>query len=430
MLMRDKAIVIRGLVLFVAFLVIPFDDRVLAQNRRPSQILKQVEEERRALAKSFEQAVRAGEAQSYEWDRRLEKLRRQTMDLTSGFKAGDWQGDELLSLAALYQFTEQFAPAADALQAYRLSTPQTRMSRNIDLRSSIVRALLESGQLEKAEEALNQAYRENDGNPQLLILLVGLHRDLVIALRDRGHLEKAAEEARDGYFLSTGVKAGPAFLARFREQVFRDRLSLAALHVAINENLNRAKSASDFNRRVLAEDLSDQPGLREFYQAELTGARLIGRIAPDLVVDRWLDGKSMTLGELRGKVVLLDFTAMWCTPCVADFSYLSEFGQKYSDRGLEIIGVTRFYGRSDVAEDLSKTEELKGLEAYKRKHKLLFPLAIAKMDDVTNEERFDSRAMPTIILIDRRGKIRQIKRAIGEYRKLEHQIVQLIDERP
>jgi hypothetical protein len=50
------------------------------------------------------------------------------------------------------------------------------------------------------------------------------------------------------------------------------------------------------------------------------------------------------------------------------------------------------------------------------------------MDDVTNEERYGVIGLPTVILIDRRGNVRHVKRGVGEYRQLEKQIERLIGE--
>ena len=125
---------------------------------------------------------------------------------------------------------------------------------------------------------------------------------------------------------------------------------------------------------------------------------------------RWLDGspetKSKPLAELRGKVVLLDFWAMWCGPCAAAFPHFREFQAKYGGKGLEIIGVTRFFGRSDGVEDLSREQEWKALLTFKTKHRLNYPLVVGKLDDITNDERYGIAALPTIVLIDRRGNIR------------------------
>jgi thiol-disulfide isomerase/thioredoxin len=182
------------------------------------------------------------------------------------------------------------------------------------------------------------------------------------------------------------------------------------------------------HQSVLKYDFKNQPSLRTFYDAELAAARLIGNPAPELVIERWLDSEPRTLADLRGKVVLLDFWAMWCGPCIAAFPYFRELQSKYGEQGLTLIGVTRFYGRSDNEDELPREQEWKSLQNYKSRHQLKYPFAVGKMDDVTNEERYGVAGVPTVFLLDRRGNVRHIKRGVGEYRKLERQIKRLLDE--
>ena len=61
------------------------------------------------------------------------------------------------------------------------------------------------------------------------------------------------------------------------------------------------------------------------------------------------DGSSFRLADLRGKVVVVDFWATWCPPCVKQAPALVELGKRYSPRGLEIVGLT-LNTRSDSAE--------------------------------------------------------------------------------
>ena len=72
-------------------------------------------------------------------------------------------------------------------------------------------------------------------------------------------------------------------------------------------------------------------------------AELIGKDAAPLQVETWVNGSPLTDADLKGKVVLLDFWAVWCGPCIATFPHLKEWNEKYADKGLVMIGLTRYY---------------------------------------------------------------------------------------
>ena len=71
-----------------------------------------------------------------------------------------------------------------------------------------------------------------------------------------------------------------------------------------------------------------------------------GDIMPLAKID-WVNGKPLTDNDLKGKVVLVDFWAVWCGPCIATFPHLREWHDKYADMGFEIIGYTSYYKRFD-----------------------------------------------------------------------------------
>lgn len=360
-----------------------------------------------------------------------EAVRKFAAERVIGFKLSDWKGEELYSLALLYQISEQFASAAEAFRAYLNSDARVRSAPGA--RSGLASALIELERLDEVEKLLENMELGFMEGPVMTAARAGIYKDLAVALRDRGLSGKAAEMARKGYALaddSISLSRGTA--PELRETTERNRIVLAALAVASYERAGRKKEAADLNNLVMKFDFDNQPELRAVYELELANARLVGLPAPELEVSRWIErkmGPPWSLSQLRGKVVLLDFWAMWCGPCVAAFPRLREFQSKYADKGLEVIGVTRFYGRSDTEESLSREQEWKSLQSYKAKHKLTYPFAVGKMDDVTNEERYGVVGLPAVILIDRRGNVRHVKRGVGEYRKLEKQIEKLIGEK-
>ena len=65
---------------------------------------------------------------------------------------------------------------------------------------------------------------------------------------------------------------------------------------------------------------------------------MIGKPAPE-IEGKDVDGKPIRLADLKGKVVLVEFWATWCPPCVASFPTLRHLTRDYKDRGFAILGV-------------------------------------------------------------------------------------------
>jgi len=399
----------------------------LAQQRaRPSELLQQVEIEHAKLQQAFERGLRQDRAQSDDFEERLAPLVRQTAERTSGYRIADWKGDELLSLGTLYFFAQQYGPAVEAFQSFLGATEIGDGTAHARVR--LVRSLIELDRIDEAAAALAEMERVERGGLEMLSVRVIAHRDLAIALRDNQQYEKAAKQATGGFEICRRIPAGDQLPLLLREARDFETPRLAAMAVDLLERMGLKKVSEEIVSRWRSGDRGRPAQAQMIYETELASARLIGKPVPELAAKRWLDSSASTLSAFRGKVVLLHFWAMWNSASASQLPRLREWDTLYADRGLQVIGVTRLYGRSDTEDGLNAARELQSLESLKRKEQITFPFAVAGQDDITDDERFGVASLPMVILIDRQGRVRQIKRGVSEYRKLSRQIDKLIAE--
>ena len=74
-----------------------------------------------------------------------------------------------------------------------------------------------------------------------------------------------------------------------------------------------------------------------------------GKPAPALAVTGWLNTKPLTLADLKGKIVVIDFWATWCGPCLASIPHNNELQRKYAGKGVVFIAVCAPNGGEKMA---------------------------------------------------------------------------------
>lgn len=124
-----------------------------------------------------------------------------------------------------------------------------------------------------------------------------------------------------------------------------------------------------------------------------SGLVKVGKPIPQLVL-RTINGKTVRLHDLRGKVVLLDVWATWCPPCREEIPHLQQLHKKYGKRGLTVIGVSFAEGKAAPA-------------AFAKQQKLTYTIAYTdeKSARVVAKE-LEISPIPTTYIVDRKGIIR------------------------
>jgi peroxiredoxin len=127
-----------------------------------------------------------------------------------------------------------------------------------------------------------------------------------------------------------------------------------------------------------------------------------------------LDGEPISLDDLRGKVVLLNFWATWCPPCRHEMPGFQAVYTSKRDRGFVVLGVSLdATGRERVA-------------AFLREHGITYPVAMATGKVVTDFGGVNM--LPTSFLIDREGRIRHEVRGYFARLTLEQAVERLLSE--
>ena len=135
-------------------------------------------------------------------------------------------------------------------------------------------------------------------------------------------------------------------------------------------------------------------------------------------IEGWINSEPLSLEELRGQVVLVDFWTYSCVNCIRTFPYLKEWHRKYSGYGLVIVGIhTPEFGFEKLRENVEAAAESHGLE---------YP--IAQDNDYRTWNAYSNNSWPAKYLIDRQGNLRYRHFGEGSYAETEEVIRELLSE--
>lgn len=191
-------------------------------------------------------------------------------------------------------------------------------------------------------------------------------------------------------------------------------------------------------RKMIEQNQKNYERISKSIESSRALLAMVGQPAPDLDPLQWVNGEPETFASLKGNVVLLDFWAVWCGPCIATFPHLKHLDQEFGPKGLKVIGVTRQYNfawdddkqaAARSPEPVTLDDELAMLKKFIAKYELTHRTMLTpeKSDMQSN---YHVTGIPHAVVIDKKGLVRLVKVGSGEKnaQEIEAMIQQLLAE--
>jgi thiol-disulfide isomerase/thioredoxin len=211
-------------------------------------------------------------------------------------------------------------------------------------------------------------------------------------------------------------------LSKYTLQTTREAYSrIVSNPAAVRKRLARARGfltglrsrASEEARAKIVESLSRLDRIEMRIEAAKNRKEVVGQKAPPLGVETWINGTPLRDEDLRGKVVLIEFWAVWCGPCIATLPDIRHWNETYAEKGLVVLGLTGYFNltwdeksgnythsRAEVPHE----QEQAMLLQFAAKHKLTYRFGISS--DFPFGTPFGVTGIPQVVIIDREGIIR------------------------
>ncbi|MCG9127561.1 redoxin domain-containing protein [Candidatus Poribacteria bacterium] len=220
---------------------------------------------------------------------------------------------------------------------------------------------------------------------------------------------KVLEELIRYYPLAPSVEPGLLNLGIAYDKIGTHDKADEAYYKLLNNAKYKNGQFANTAKTLLETDISDRKGSLEALSEASTQTNFLNNPAIDFEVVN-LNGEALSLAQYQGQIVLLDFWATWCPPCIAEMPFVKSTYQKYKNQNFEIIGI-------------SLDRDLNQLTTYLDKEGITWPQYYDNGGQIANLYRV--QAIPTTYLIDNKGIIRY---ANLRGNALENAVRQLVSE--
>ncbi|NOZ45561.1 MAG: TlpA family protein disulfide reductase [Chlorobi bacterium] len=143
----------------------------------------------------------------------------------------------------------------------------------------------------------------------------------------------------------------------------------------------------------------------------------VGDLAPDFTINT-IDGESKKLSDYKGKVVMLQFTASWCSVCRKEMPFIEkEIWQVYRNEDFVLYGIDR-------------DEPLKKVKKFSKKMKITYPLALDPNADIFGLYANKKAGVTRNVIINKEGKIVYLTRLFNrkEFDEMKNVVEKLLSE--